>query len=264
MPRSSSKSSPQATHSPMLHLAVSQPATTVECMIATSFALRRIAVFVAIAIATSAAPLALRPASAQTVTPTAAVTTARQLLALVPTAAEQSSSTYSRAAFRHWVDADRDCQDARAEVLIRKSRTPVTFTTLKRCTVVAGSWFSWYDGATLSAASSVDVDHVVALKEAWESGAHAWSPTDRERYANDLGFAGSLQAIRDSVNQSKSDRDPAQWMPPRAAARCEYAATWVQVKFRWRLAVDTAERSALNRTLASCPGTSIVSPPRAR
>lgn len=202
-------------------------------------------------------------ATAQNIQPQQTAT-ARQLLAFLPVLAERDSQTYDRTAFRHWIDADRDCQDTRAEVLARDSKVPVTYTSTRRCTVSTGSWFSWYDGATLTSASSIDIDHLIALKEAWESGASTWSASERERYANDLGYPASLQAIRDSVNQSKSDKDPANWMPSRAAARCDYVTKWVQVKYRWRLSVDAVEKLALSSVLVGCPSVSLTTPPRAR
>jgi hypothetical protein len=80
---------------------------------------------------------------------------------------EGGSSTYTRTAFRHWIDADRDCQNTRAEVLIAESRVPVIFTSSRHCTVARGRWLSRWDYATWTNASDVDIDHLVALKEAW-------------------------------------------------------------------------------------------------
>ena len=104
-------------------------------------------------------------------------------------------------------------------------------------------------------ASSFDIDHVVALKEAWDSGAWAWTAARRRAYANDLGDGRTLRAVSSSSNLSKSDRDPAQWLPPLASFRCAYATWWVDIKVRWRLAVDSKERSVLHRVLAACPAT---------
>ncbi len=76
--------------------------------------------------------------------------------------------------FRHWTDANGDCQDTRAEVLITESRVTPRYTTTRQCAVLSGRWISPYDGAVWTLASDVDIDHRVALKEAWESGG---SPT---------------------------------------------------------------------------------------
>lgn len=197
-----------------------------------------------------------------TPTPAAASTgtTARQLLATLPVRAEVTTG-YDRTLFPHWLDADRDCQNTRAEVLIAETRVPVTFTSTSRCTVATGSWYSWYDARTWTTASSVDIDHVVALKEAWDSGASTWTTTRRGAYANDLGFAGSLEAVTDTVNQSKSDKDPAEWLPPVTAVNCRYAITWVQVKYRWQLSVDATEQRALNALLTGSCGDTVITVP---
>jgi uncharacterized protein DUF1524 len=146
----------------------------------------------------------------------AATITARSLLGHVTVAAESGSTTYDRARFTHWSDDNRDCQDTRAEVLIAESRATPRYTMTRRCAVLSGRWISPYDGATWTLASDVDIDHRVALKEAWESGARSWSAADRQRFANDLGFGATLEAVTDNVNFSKGDRDPAQWLPPLA------------------------------------------------
>jgi hypothetical protein len=197
--------------------------------------------------------------------PAQAATSARQMLGMIPVAAESGSSTYDRALFKHWVDANGDCQNTRAEVLIAESKVTPTFTTTRKCAVLKGRWVSAYDGKTWTLASDVDVEHRVALKEAWESGARSWTAAHRNSFANDLGYAASLEAITDNVNSSKGDRDPAQWMPPLASNHCSYAILWVAVKYRWRMTMDTAERTKLNSVLSGTCGTKAVTlPPRAR
>jgi hypothetical protein len=197
------------------------------------------------------------PASATNVT-------ASSLLTKVSVKAESGGSTYQRSYFKHWTDADSDCQHTRTEVLVSESTVTPAYSS-NRCTVTRGRWSSYYDGATWTNPADVDIDHVVALKEAWESGASGWATGTRTAYANDLSFWPSLVAVTDNVNQSKSDRDPAEWLPPRSAARCTYAIQWVQVKYRWRLSIDAAERSTLSSLLSgSCGARSVVLPPRAR
>jgi hypothetical protein len=122
---------------------------------------------------------------------------------------------------------------------------------------VVGTWRSAYDGLTTSFPSAFDIDHVVALKEAWDSGAWAWTPAGRQSYANDLGDSRSLRAVSALSNRSKSDKDPAQWLPPSASFRCTYATEWVVVKVRWQLKVDALERAALRRILSGCPGRTV-------
>ena len=150
------------------------------------------------------------------------------------------------------------------EIAVGAKVTP-TYTTTRKCAVLKGRWVSAYDGKTWTLASDVDVEHRVALKEAWESGARRWTATVRSSFANDLGYAASLEAITDNVNSSKGDRDPAQWMPPLASNHCSYAIKWVQVKYRWRMTMDTAERNKLNSILSgTCGAKAVTLPPRAR
>lgn len=157
---------------------------------------------------------------------------------------------YDRDLFRHWIDADRDGCDTRREVLIAESTTPVRIGS--GCSLTGGTWFSAYDGVTTIDASTFDIDHMVPLKEAWDSGAHAWSSSRREAFANDLSRAESLIAVSASSNRSKSDRDPAEWMPPRAAYHCAYVEAWISVKKAWDLSVDQAEYRELERILSTC------------
>lgn len=92
---------------------------------------------------------------------------------------------------------------------------------------------------------------MVALAEAWRSGASSWTTSRRQAFANDLG-SSQLWAVTDNVNQSKGDQDPAEWTPPRAAFHCMYARSWIDVKWRYGLTVDSAERNALAALLDKC------------
>jgi hypothetical protein len=158
--------------------------------------------------------------------------------------AEERIGGYKRSLFKHWIDANRNGKDTRAEVLIAESLVSVRFTSTGK-TVSTGKWLSLYDGETWTKASDVDVDHVVALAEAWRSGAWKWSAARRQAYANDLGVAWSLRAVTDNVNQSKSDDDPTYWLPPLESANCVYLTEWVAVKIRWKLNVDAEERQSI-------------------
>lgn len=158
--------------------------------------------------------------------------------------AEEHIGGYKRSLFKHWIDANRNGKDTRAEVLIAESLVSVTFSSTGK-TVSTGKWLSLYDGETWTKASDVDVDHVVALAEAWRSGAWKWSSSRRQSYANDLGVAWTLRAVTDNVNQEKSDDDPTYWLPPLESATCVYLTEWVAVKIRWKLSVDAEERQSI-------------------
>lgn len=158
--------------------------------------------------------------------------------------AEEHIGGYKRSLFKHWIDANKNGKDTRAEVLIAESLVAVTFSSTGK-TVSTGKWLSLYDGETWTKASDVDIDHVVALAEAWRSGAWKWTSARRQAYANDLGVPWTLRAVTDNVNQEKSDDDPTYWLPPLESATCLYLTEWVAVKIRWKLNVDSEERQSI-------------------
>lgn len=165
---------------------------------------------------------------------------------------EPSGAKYSRDEFKHWADADGDGCDTRREVLRRQNLASGG----GRCGAERGEWVSAYDGVVTDDPSSFDVDHLVPLAEAWRSGADEWPEARREAFANDL-HPFSLIAVSAGSNRAKSDQDPSEWMPPEADFHCQYVARWVAVKFRWRLAVDRAERQAIADYLAGCDAQSL-------
>jgi hypothetical protein len=174
----------------------------------------------------------------------------RQALAELPVAAE-SRAGYKRSSFRHWIDEDGDGCSTRAEVLIAEARTAPQVG--PGCTITGGTWFSYYDNATVTNARSLDIDHMVPLAEAFDSGASQWPAERRRAYANDLGAERSLVAVTAKSNRSKADRDPAQWWVPSGDASCTYLADWTATKRRWGLTIDPAERDALLERAAGCP-----------
>ncbi|MFE7076490.1 HNH endonuclease family protein [Streptomyces sp. NPDC057620] len=170
---------------------------------------------------------------------------------LLPSAAE-SREGYQRSSFKHWNAGENpsDGCNTRAEVLIAESRVePVVEA---GCKIVAGEWYSSYDGVTLTAPGGLDIDHMVPLAEAWDSGASTWPAKRREAYANDQGAEHSLEAVSARSNRAKGDKDPADWQPPLADARCTYTAHWVATKLRWQLTVDDRERAALSDLAEGC------------
>ncbi len=166
--------------------------------------------------------------------------TARALLAEIAIEPEHPGSDYDRDDWPHWKDQDGDGCHARCEV-VESERLP------------DGTWYSIFDGLVTSNPSGFDVDHLVPLAEAHESGGHRWDRATRQNYANDLSYQHSLIAVSASSNRSKGKKDPAEWLPPNADSHCFYAEAWVVVKLRWRLAADGAEHAALARILGGCP-----------
>ncbi|TCD71089.1 hypothetical protein EIP91_000181 [Steccherinum ochraceum] len=176
-----------------------------------------------------------------------AASTARTYLSELTVAVDSNSPAYSRDRFKTWDTISGTC-DTRETVLKRDGTNVVTDSS---CKSVSGNWVSPYDGVPTTLASDLDIDHLVPLKEAWISGARDWTDAQREALANDL-TRPQLVAVTDNLNQSKGDRDPAQWMPPLASFQCTYARAWVQVKKFYALTVDTAEKSALEKILDGC------------
>ncbi|MFC4493073.1 HNH endonuclease family protein [Streptomyces ovatisporus] len=160
---------------------------------------------------------------------------------------EGSMDGYDREKFPHWSDQGEGC-DTR-EAVLKRDGTGVE--TGSDCYPTSGTWKSPYDGGSWTDPSDVDIDHMVPLAEAWTSGASEWTDDEREKLANDMDIA-QLVAVTDNVNQSKSDRDPAEWMPPETGYHCTYARMWIWVKDTYKLTADSAEKSALTEALGTC------------
>ena len=136
---------------------------------------------------------------------------------------------YDRDLFPLWSDADGNGCDTRDEVLIRDAAG--TAEVGPNCAVTSGSWWSVYDAVWLDNASQLDVDHVVALKEAWDSGAKEWDTPRREAFANDL--------------DNPDDQ-------------CRYIVAWVIVKARWDLSMDQSEHGRIRNLLEGpCEGATV-------
>ncbi|AJE40492.1 HNH endonuclease family protein [Streptomyces nodosus] len=210
------------------------------------YARRRLSILAALTAFIASLGLLNSPtASAALPTPVTAATARTYLASL--TVATPNHTGYDRALFPHWITISGKC-DTRETVLMRDGSNVVTDA---NCASTSGNWTSAYDGATTTVSSSFDIDHVVPLSEAWDSGASKWTTAQRQAFANDL-TRPQLIAVSASSNRSKGDKDPAQWMPTQTSYRCTYVRAWVQVKYYYGLSVDTAEKSALQNYLASC------------
>jgi len=158
---------------------------------------------------------------------------------------------YSRARFKHWSDLDKNGCNTRNDVIIAEALVKPKVD--KGCKIVkdTGKWYSAYDGVEVTNFSGLDVDHMVPLAEAWDSGAKNWDTAKREVYANDMGDSISLIAVTAATNRSKSDQDPGDWLP--AKDICTYVKNWVHVKIRWSLSIDEKELKAIRDANAKCP-----------
>jgi hypothetical protein len=175
-------------------------------------------------------------------------------LAALPVKGRAPKTGYARAQFGPaWADTDRDGCDQRNQVLGRDLTAVIK---RGRCVVLAGVLRDPYTGATVAftrgalTSDDVQIDHVVALSNAWQTGAQALDVYQRELIATD---PLNLLAVNGPTNQSKGDGDAATWLPPAKGYRCAYVARQVAVKTRYKLWVTPAERDAIARVLTDCP-----------
>ncbi|MFJ4683039.1 HNH endonuclease family protein [Streptomyces sp. NPDC091377] len=210
------------------------------------YARRRFSLAAAVTALISGAALFNAPHAAAALPTPVSAATARGYLAQL-TVATENRTGYDRDLFPHWITQSGACNTR--EVVLKRDGTGVVQDS--SCAATSGSWYSPYDGATWSAASDVDIDHLVPLAEAWDSGAGSWTTSRRQSFANDL-TRPQLIAVTDNVNQAKGDQDPATWMPSRTDYRCTYVRAWVQVKYYYGLSVDSAEKTALTSYLNAC------------
>ncbi len=175
--------------------------------------------------------------------------------------AGKSRAGYQRTSFRHWNAGENptDGCNTRSEVLITEAVEAPTVG--PGCTLTGRSWFSYYDERDVTPVGSLDIDHMVPLAEAWDSGASVWTPARREAYANDQGQESSLVAVTARSNRQKADQDPAEWLPPSSEALCRYASEWTATKLRWGIAVDEPERDMLLDIAAGCGGNTVTYTP---
>ena len=213
----------------------------------------RLRTFLATALsAVAVAALSAVPAEARSVAPSApgdvVNTTLHAAVEALPVA-DESRTGYERTKFRHWIDADRDGCNTRKEAILAEAVTAPEVG--PGCSLTGGSWFSFYDYVTAEDAAGLDVDHMVPLAEAWDSGASAWTAAERQAYANDLGDPRSLIAVTARSNRQKSDKDPADWLPIEGYV-CTYVSDWATVKTRWGLTSDAREKDVLSELASSC------------
>jgi hypothetical protein len=196
---------------------------------------------------TAALTLGLIPSASATPPSIPSAATAKTELAALTVAADGSMTGYSRDLFPHWSTVSGAC-NTRETVLKRDGSGVVVDSS---CAATSGRWFSPYDGATWTAASDVDIDHVVPLAAAWRSGARNWTTAKRQQFANDLA-GPQLIAVTDNVNQAKGDQTPATWKPPLTSYWCTYAKMWTRTKYKWALTVGSSEKTALQDMLGRC------------
>jgi hypothetical protein len=179
----------------------------------------------------------------------------------IPTKGRAPKTGYARDEFGSgWKDPDHNGCDTRNDILNRDLTRTTHRAGTHECMVMTGSLADPYTGTTIafqrgqSTSTKVQIDHVVALSNAWQTGAQKLSADDRLLLAND---PMNLLAVDGPANASKSDGDAATWLPPTKAYRCSYVARQTAVKLKYGLWMTSAEKSAITRVVKSCPGQTI-------
>ena len=165
---------------------------------------------------------------------------------------------YDDGEWAYWVDDDDDCQNVRDELLIEKSQTPVRFATDSECQVTSGRWLAPYTGEVVTDASSLEINHTVPLANAHASGGWAWASDAKQRFANDLAYAGHLTVATALAVRSKGVSGPEEWRPPEGSYWCEYAEGWARIKSTYQLMVSESEWAALTEMLVTCVDSTIA------
>ncbi len=198
---------------------------------------------------------ATEPTKAPAPSQTSAHTVAK-LLATLKVKGRAPMTGYDRDRFgQAWLDADRNGCDTRNDMLGEHLADKVFKPGTRDCVVNSGTLRDPYTGTVIDFVygdgTLVDIDHVVALGNAWVTGAFRWDIKKRAALAND---PMNLLAVDASANRQKGDGDAATWLPSNKRFRCAYVARQVSVKAKYGLWVTPAERAAIERILAACPG----------
>lgn len=180
--------------------------------------------------------------------------TAAEQLASLPIAPRSSRDGYRRDEFgAAWLDVDRNGCDTRNDILLRDLDDTVIDS---RCRVLTGVLTEPFSGNTVffergeQTSALVQIDHVVALSNAWQTGAQNLTEQTRIAFAND---PLNLIAVSGELNQRKGDSDAASWLPPQRGYWCEYVARQIAVKKHYSLWVTQAEHDQMARVLRACP-----------
>ncbi len=183
-------------------------------------------------------------------TPGGGAETLIAVIELLEVEEEPPRRNYSRDNFEHWVDLNGAGCNTRHQVLAAQATAIKPRSNSLDCRVVEGEWeLLFHGGRHIGEASEIDVDHVVALAEAWDSGAAQWDAARRRTFAND---PLNLVVASRQVNQEKADLDAGEWTPPDSRARCLTAAKMTLTKLRYQLRIDAAERRGLMRMARYC------------
>ena len=172
----------------------------------------------------------------------------------LPVKGRAPKTGYSREQFPHWKDPDKNGCDSRNDILKRDLTKVVFKEGTNNCKVISGTLLDPYSNKLIAfdlnkSSSTIDIDHVVALSNAWQTGAFQLTLDQRTNFAND---PINLLAVDFKLNRQKGDGDAATWLPPYKSYRCTYVARQVSVKAKYKLWVTAPEKTAIANLLKSC------------
>ena len=207
---------------------------------------------IALLISAGVVAISIPPASAVE----SATGVALAVLETLPVKGRAPKTGYSRAAFgQRWADVDRNGCDTRNDILKRDMTSIVYKAKTRNCVVLSGTLIDRYSGEMINfvrgnvSSMEVQIDHVVALSNSWQTGAFKLSITQRTALAND---PLNLFAVKGRLNSQKGDGDAATWVPPMKSFRCAYVAQQIAVKAKYSLWVVAPEKAAMSAILAQC------------
>lgn len=151
-------------------------------------------------------------------------------------------SSYDRDEWRYGIDLDGDCQTTRAEILISRTLKPIQYKNVKKCVVLTGEWEDFYFPEKLTIASEIQIDHLVSLNEAHNSGGAEWSQNKKEAFAND---PENLVITSSRTNGQKGSNDIHNWIPSIPKYACRYLKQWIYIKQKYGLSISESEKGAV-------------------
>jgi Protein of unknown function (DUF1524) len=148
---------------------------------------------------------------------------------------------YVRTDWHHWSDLDKNCRNTRQEILAARSEIPAVFNK-KGCTVVKGKWVDYYYPETHTLAKFVDIDHLIPLKHAHDSGGSNWSAAQKEKFANDWD---NLVITNRKYNRTKGAKRIDEWLPVHKEYACKYIGDWIKIKKKYALTFTPQEEKTI-------------------
>lgn len=155
---------------------------------------------------------------------------------------------YYRKDWKHWIDADHNCINTRHEILKKRSLVPVTLSK-NGCSVKTGEWDDYYYPEKMTKLSDIDIDHLVPLKHAHESGGKNWNKTQKEIFAND---EENLVITNKKYNREKGSQTIATWLPVQKNYACKYLIDWMKIKKKYALTISSQEQKTFDLGIKNC------------